>query len=312
MSNTNLVSIVGAGHSGSTLLDLVLGMNTEITSVGEISNWDEYISKNKLCSCGEPTHNCDFWSRIAHRWIERQKSNQTDGLNTNTNSSSLVGWANRIRHQCSLFATALLPIQNLPFLMNILHPTALKRAANISKLFDLIRLESGSPIVCDSSKSVFRFRLMHALNPGKTKAIYLTRDGRAVAASHYRRVGKPPKASARSWRFINIYTQIMLRTVKEDTFMHVRYEELCREPEKTLKGICQFIGCPYQNGMLEFVNSSHQPHNIGGNRMRMSGLSEIREDLKWRTVFSKSQLDEFNRTAGRINARILGTYYLQH
>ena len=306
MSKTNLISIVGAGHSGSTLLDLLLGMNSEITSVGEISHWDEYLKENRLCSCGDPTLECQFWSDITRDWYAQIENNQDKEQKTNTSSYSISGVANRVRHRISLAATMLLPMHKYSSLLYKLNPLAYKRAKNIARLYDLILARSGASIVCDSSKSVFRFRLLHALRPRSSKALFLTRDGRAVAASHYRRQGRAPKASARSWRFINIYTELMLRTIDKSSYMHVRYEELCREPEKTLKKICEFLGCSFHQEMLTF--SDVKPHNIGGNRMRMAGVSEIQEDLKWQTVLSSAQLIEFNRAAGKINERLLGSY----
>jgi len=191
----------------------------------------------------------------------------------------------------------------------MLLPEFQQRAINIIELFEIVREISGKPIVCDSSKSTYRFRLLHARQPTNAKAIYLTRDGRAVAASHFRRNHEPVPNRAKRWRFTNIYTQKLLRTLPNESYIHIRYEELCREPEMTLTRICEFIGHPYEEEMLQF--SGKKLHNIGGNRMRMHGILDIQEDLKWQETLTDKQLREFDRIAGKTNNKLLGQYKLQ-
>jgi len=65
-----VVYIAGAGHSGSTILDMSLGCHPSIIGLGEMINLlsakKEYFYKdafnNILCSCGHNMYNCDFWS----------------------------------------------------------------------------------------------------------------------------------------------------------------------------------------------------------------------------------------------------------
>jgi hypothetical protein len=113
--------------------------------------------------------------------------------------------------------------------------------------------------------------------------------------------------ASRGWRYANLYTEFMLRTLPKDTYLHIRYEELCRDPEATVSKICAFLDLPFEPSMLTF--SGDTQHNIGGNRMRMSGLNEIREDVKWRNLLTPEQLRIFERIAGKTNRRLLGEYY---
>lgn len=309
MSDTKLVSIIGAGHSGSTLLDLVLGNHSEIQSVGEISNWDQYIHQQKECSCGAPPQSCEFWQPVVEQWHHYLASLQTDVTVTDTRSRTVVGTASRLRYRTCLVLTLLLPMHKSPRLINMLLPEFQERANNINKLYEMVREASGKPIVCDSSKSPYRFRLLHARQPNNAKAIYLTRDGRAVTASHFRRNHEPVSNRAKRWRFTNIYTQNLLRTLPSESYIHIRYEELCREPEKTLTRICDFIGYPFEEEMLQFTGK--KLHNIGGNRMRMRGILDIKEDIKWRETLTEKQLREFDRIAGKTNNKLLGQYKLQ-
>src|SRR5690606_31136679 len=67
-----VVYIVGAGHSGSTLLDLILGTHSRIESVGEIKRLERLYSggKGSGCTCGEPFTACAYWRAIGDRLRE--------------------------------------------------------------------------------------------------------------------------------------------------------------------------------------------------------------------------------------------------
>ena len=64
---TKCVYICSAGHSGSTLLDLLLGTHTKVASLGEISHLPKNISLNTICTCGEPVQSCQLWKEVLNR-----------------------------------------------------------------------------------------------------------------------------------------------------------------------------------------------------------------------------------------------------
>ena len=64
--------IAGAGHSGSTFLDIMLSNHPDIFGAGELANlprggWidDEY------CTCGRRANDCPFWSGVRRVWVEK-------------------------------------------------------------------------------------------------------------------------------------------------------------------------------------------------------------------------------------------------
>lgn len=307
MQNTKTVSIIGAGHSGSTLLDLVLGKHSSIFSVGEISSWDRYIEEKKECTCGLPIESCEFWKPIVAQLEDSFATSDSHVKYVDTRSPTMRGALNRLRYRTCLLLVLLFPMHKYRNFMDRISPELKHRIINNINLFELIRESSGKPIVCDSSKSAFKFRLLYAREPETAKAIFLTRDGRAVAASHHTRYGKSINRGAMRWLFTNKYTEYMLRTLPDHAFIHVRYEELCRDPEATLNRIYQFIGCPFDPNVLQF-NDNEIKHNISGNRMRMNGLSEIKEDLKWRERLTEEQIKTFNKLAGKTNRKLLGSH----
>lgn len=65
-----IIFIAGLGHSGTTLIDLVLSNHTSIIGFGQIYTvYNELKNntikhKNRVCSCGKDITECDYWSRI--------------------------------------------------------------------------------------------------------------------------------------------------------------------------------------------------------------------------------------------------------
>lgn len=60
-----VIYIAGRGHSGSTLLDLLLGSHSRVTGVGEVT---EIGVKRMLlggqCTCGSAFSDCSVWSQV--------------------------------------------------------------------------------------------------------------------------------------------------------------------------------------------------------------------------------------------------------
>jgi hypothetical protein len=60
----HVIYIAGSAHSGSTLLDLMLGAHPNVTSVGELQYLKKYWHNNKFCTCGTPIRECKFWTSV--------------------------------------------------------------------------------------------------------------------------------------------------------------------------------------------------------------------------------------------------------
>ena len=62
-SSIKILFILCPGHSGSTLLDLLIGGHPDIISGGEFRTWDKQL--NRPCTCGaETVWRCDFWQAV--------------------------------------------------------------------------------------------------------------------------------------------------------------------------------------------------------------------------------------------------------
>jgi sulfotransferase family protein len=66
------VFIASLGHSGSTLLDLMLGSHPRLVSLGEIhATITRFAEPQNVCTCGAPAESCPLWGPIREEWRRR-------------------------------------------------------------------------------------------------------------------------------------------------------------------------------------------------------------------------------------------------
>jgi len=99
--------------------------------------------------------------------------------------------------------------------------------------------------------NAFDFAFPIALRLPDVKFVYLVRDPRDMVLSYMKAPGGPKTAwyAARQWYREQVQC---LRVVDElpDRCCVVRYEELVREPEETVRSLCEFLGIVYDPAML--------------------------------------------------------------
>jgi len=276
-------------------------------SLGEINRFDDYRTSDLPYTCGHTIHSYAFWSDVIAEWSELIPEIEVQHALTDMRGYKTPGVSNSVQNYLSIVTNIMAPMDKFSRFQKFICPELDKRRVYINKLYDAVRQISQTPILIDSSKSAHRFRLLHSLRPNTSKAIFLTRDGRAIAASNLRKnVATVPK-SARKWWLANQFAISMMRTLPKSAYIHVRYEELCANPEKTAMRICSYIDVSYEPEMLDF--RSHEQHIIGGNRMRMEEKSQIHEDLRWMSTLKVSEINEFERIAGRLNRKLLREFF---
>ena len=63
-----LLFVAGAGRSGTTILNTILGQVPGMVAVGEVRYiWERAFGENHRCGCGEPFARCPFWSDVIDR-----------------------------------------------------------------------------------------------------------------------------------------------------------------------------------------------------------------------------------------------------
>lgn len=304
---TTYVYICSAGHSGSTLLDLLLGSHSRAGSLGEVIQLPKNIALNTQCSCGQPVRACPLWAAVIDRLGHEL------GVDLLSDPYALqMGYglaSSVVDHQHQTHAYLL----RRKLIIGLLHlelrygrslrgPSGrlMSQAVdNTIRTYNAVAELSGVDAVVDSSKSHVKAVSLYLRAPQQTRLLLLTRDGRGVMWSNIRR-GDPRNAAVRAWS--NRYERalpLLARHVPQEHRMHVRYEDLARDPFATLQRICGFIGLPYEAGMLDFRQKVH--HIVNGNRMRLSSDSTIRFDEEWRRKLPATDLEYFEKAAGRLN-----------
>ena len=244
--------ITGLSHSGSTLLDVMLNAHPEIVSVGELKQLGRFAryEKNGLhqCTCGaESIWTCPLWSQVEPRTQATIGRSLSD---LNVEDYADVGSFNR---------------------------------DNVA-LFNAISAASGKRYIVDSSKHRDRLSLLIQTPSLDVFPIFVLRDPRGQICSSLRK--RQGELAELIYRYVATNRDIyeLVRRIPHGV---VYYEQLVRQPERTLNALLRKIDLTFDPCQLEWANQIR--HNVGGNRMRWRETSELTLDDTWREKLTLSQ-----------------------
>lgn len=298
------IYIVGAGHSGSTLLDIVLGSHEKALSLGEINNFDQVVKGNKVCTCGKGVKNCNFWSKIINQYYE------SNGGPTDLRAQSKSG-VTKFLHQFFAFLILKIPFKIPLSLYRIFAFKMFSEAENSVELLQIIHQYSRKKYYVESSKSPLRMLLIYLTGKTDMKIIYLTRDGRAVSGSRTKRKKAkylPIPRKAKKWVLANKYSLASFKYIDKTDYIHIQYEALCRDTENTLNKLSRFIGLTNKLS-ADNIFSNKNDHTFAGNPIRFNGEFKLKEDVKWRERFTSDDLKAFNNIGYTLNKQLLEQYF---
>ena len=321
-SRTRLVYILAASHSGSTLLAMLLSTHPQVCTAGELKTTSLGDVDRYRCSCRRPIRQCPFWSAV------------TADLHAAGLDFDLARAETHVRSVASRYAQRLLaPLHRGPVLelardaLLGLSPTwqaHRRRAAALDgALARAICARSGKAVIVDSSKVGIRLKYLLRNPELDVRVIRLVRDGRAVALTymdparfadaadpHLRAGGTGQSdehvrldmtAAAHQWRRSTEEAELIVAGLERWRWTEVRYEELCLDPEQTLRRIFALSGVDPSQPRAELGAGEH---HVVGNGMRFDGAREIQLDTRWRDVLSAGELEAFDAVAGALNERL--------
>jgi hypothetical protein len=300
---TRVVYIMGHGYSGSTLLTFLLSTHPQIATIGELGiapqAKEEFTPENYLCSCKSKVRECGFWQRVSREMAERGHPFDIwdADLDFRAKHGGLSDVLLRAVQRGPVLETARsLGIQALPGARREFG----RIVDRIGSLVEIVTAIKGCDTFLDSSKRPERATLMQRSGNFDMRVIHLVRDGRAVSWSSMKHLKIGPEEAARSWLADNEGSEHARRYFPSDRWMTLRYEDLCADPDATLRKIHGFMGIPSRNG---FHNFRAVDNHIIGNQMRLSSTSEIRLDESWKSALTREQLATVDRLVAPLNRR---------
>lgn len=281
-----VIYVMGAGRSGSTVLNALLGAHPQAVGVGEL---EQYLLPHQggleaqLCSCRLIHLQCPFWGEVYRRW---------QAAGHGVDSETFVA----LQAKYSDFR-GFGQFRWLRLLSNARRRTRSFESylAATAALFDAIAATAGCGIIVDSSKNPLRAALLMQIESLDLRVVHLVRDGRAVAWSRKKTYRKdqlagvqrdfrpvPTWYSAAHWTTVNAIAASVRRRFRERAVV-VRYEDLVRNPESVLGTIGACAGLD-MTPVVELLRSGREiplGHTIAGNRLRMNGTIRLRADTEW-------------------------------
>ncbi|MGE4092135.1 MAG: sulfotransferase [Candidatus Binatia bacterium] len=320
---TQLVYILAASHSGSTLLASLLANHHGICTVGELKMTALGQTSRYRCSCQSLVDECSFWSAITQQMAQAGFAFSVSRAETDlaTGATPYVARLLRPLHRGPALEWVRDMALNLSSHWRAQLPRIQERNA---ALVASISAQTGKSVVIDSSKVGLRLKYLLRNPRLDVKVIRLIRDGRAVALTymdpaHFADAREPSlrgggmggeradermsiRAAAWEWRRSNEEAEAIVRQLPADRWTSVRYESLCTDTTETLRRLFAFIGVEPDTG--EQALRSYQHHMIG-NGMRLDNTTLINLDDRWRMELTPHDLQSFDSVAGDLN-RCLG------
>ena len=289
-------------RSGSTLLEQLLGAHSAVWSVGEVQWLRAYARNDRslynpphemACACGDTFDDCGFWQAVAARLPKPVRDCHY--------SARVFVWTGPGAVKPPLPRRAVLKLLRTtpsswfwPGVRMICGDSGV--AKNNIDMFEAVFEETGARYVVDSSKNMFRFRSIYDRCPERCRIIVLNRDHRAAVYSRMKR-GVSLDEAARGWARKVWQIQALTRGIHDNDLLHVKYEDICSNPQQELTRICEYLGVEFEAGML------HRPeidiHDLGGSPSKLdAGRRQIRLDTRYVGAFSDAELCQLNEIVG--------------
>ncbi|MFN8149722.1 MAG: sulfotransferase [Solirubrobacterales bacterium] len=156
----------------------------------------------------------------------------------------------------------------------------------------------------------------------ESRFIHLIRDGRDVALSQSARAlneQPPPAEQAARWVKRIRKARDQASSLKGPRYVEARYEDLVREPEATLRRICEFVELDWDEGMLSYHERAAERLTEMAGELRQDGAHATQEAGyridnhapttkppdpskldKWRTQMAPEDLAAYEGVAGEM------------
>jgi len=287
-----IIYISGEGHSGTTMLDAVLGNHKNTFSSGELTNFvKKGIINREYCACGRPVPECKVWSEIIKEWDKKRV----------LSLEKYIQIQNKLTSKKNIVSSLVALKKGSGEISEFLRDT--------NKLYNVIFKITGSQIIVDSSKTPGRILILKQLD-FDVQVLHLVRRFGDVLNSYKKHTPKNLKEGVEyeirplnsiyvlsSWLVKNLLTYFFS---KDLSYKKIKYENLVINPLKELSFFVedseQFINKLTDRGPFELK------HLVAGNKIRM------KENLYIAEKPMGTSLHRLNR-ADRVMAKFVDFFY---
>lgn len=286
VTGTKVLSVVGPGRSGTTILAAVLGEADGVVDVGELRwLWRRGLLERRICGCGVPPEECPVWSEVLAKVLAAE-------------DVPLLEFARRVDAAQRVLASR-------RHRLRVLRRAAGGRTwhrldevrAVTGRLIEAVADVTGARVVIDSSKRAQDAAVLTGLDGVEHYVLHVVRDPGAVAFSWGRRDKQVRFAdgtrtmdtrgllsSLNRWVESLFGAAVLRRYVPEKRWMFLRYEDFAREPRAAIARILAFLDEDPETGsfVTEDTVELHVNHTVAGNPNRFKvGRVTIRLDDEW-------------------------------
>ena len=250
-TKVRVLYITSRGHSGSTLLSLLVSGHSQVVSAGELKMLSNPDPQRRLCSCHRQVPSeCPFWGAVEQRVKDRVGCSLDQLLLMDGGDDDLF-----LRHNEALFLS--------------------------------IAEESGSALIVDSSKSLPRLsRLLTVEAQGADFVLHPVHLHRGPfgTANSARKRGEALRQAVYNYTRLFFLTRERLHGVRA---LRVYYERLAVAPRAEMARVMGWLNLPLEEGQFQWRDGVRR--DIHGNDMRFGSSDQIRLDQSWRQQLTWSQ-----------------------
>lgn len=306
MNPLRIAYTVSSSYSGSTLLSMLLNTQPDIGTISEFDARGDILTQpDFMCSCGEPIRRCPFFTaleeRVRAKGVDFRVDHLYDVLRVHPHPMVDRLLAGRLPHHMGGGRAEAVRDGIVPLFPPYRRLVERFFRRNGAVMESILELQNGR-VFADANKEPQRMVLL--ARRFDVRPIYIYKNGVAGVYSMVKNAAKmkAPVSVARAsrrWFHEQIAISRALRRMNVEA-LQLSYSDLCADVEGTMRRIAAFLGIDF----VPFKDVSSTEHHIVGNRMRLTGVSEIREDVSWKENFSASDLEMYRRAYGEYAPRL--------
>ena len=283
-----VLSVTGAGRSGTTVLASILDGIDGWSSAGEMRRlWERGVAEGRPCACGQVPERCPVWAPVvAQTLLTSDGKPSDDALQRIVDAQhALSPWRRRVRVLRSAAGgdAAWSELQQVRTAMG----AGLAAFAHVT----------GARVVVDTSKRAEDAAVLAAVDGVEHYVLHIVRDPRAVvhswrrAKSFYaggsqRTMGtRKLPSTVRRWIENCLSTELLLRQLPPGRWLRVRYEDFSENPRAVVDQIISLLDetgqAPFEDDHTVRLGANHI---VAGNPSRFTtGSVKIKADDEWST-----------------------------